>query len=290
MTNFIEQDPMKQALLMMAHVEKASIKEKEEKQTHEPKKHDMGFSLSFETPNGIISLWSCWLGDQLYIGYPKEWTVSDELIKESLHVHDAAPVAYKKWVRGDVYEESERQWAKFYGEKVEEGGRVWVNHSETHSNGRIFHLIQEKALKTVYRGHDESKNIYNIGFSYFNAGEPEAPNATEKAVQVYRDHFIQLALQIAKDHGGIQAIHAQYEFTVLTPALLETEGYTDIHYVKGNPDHYDSFGGTVVYAQKENEEIILKSGNSLVPWSNVRKVNVTEDVTLENIINDILVF
>ena len=33
--------------------------------------HDMGWELSIETPRGMVGLWSCWLGNQFYLGFPK---------------------------------------------------------------------------------------------------------------------------------------------------------------------------------------------------------------------------
>lgn len=290
MTNHLEQDPMKVGLLLMAQIEEQSIQKKEAEKNHQPAQHEMGFSLSFETPEGVISVWSCWLGDQLYIGYPRDWHVSDELIKATLQVEDSKSVAHRKWVGGDVYLQGTRQWAPFYGGKLDGGGRVWVDHTEFHSYGRTFNLIQNEALKKLNYGHDGSMSLHNIGFSYFNEQEPDAPSAKKEHVQPYRDAFIQLALAIANEHGGITAVHVEYDFTVLTPALLETEGYTDIRYVKGNAAYRQSFGGTVVYAKKENEELILNSGNSLVPWSNIRKIPIMGELTVEEVLNKMLVF
>ena len=277
MTILNEKDPMKQALLMMAQLEEAEIKKKEATQMHEAKAHDMGFSLAFETPEGIIGLWSCWLGDQLYIGYPRNWDVSDELIKATLQMEDEKLM-------------TRRQWGKFYGKRMDGGGRVWVDHTENHSHGRTFDLIQNGNLKKLHCGHDGSKSVYSIGYTCFTEEELDAPTAKEKHVQPYRDAFMQLALNLAKEHGGVTAVHIAYDFTILTPALLEAEGYKDIYYVEGNPQYVSSFGGTVVHAKKEQEEILLKSGNSLVPWVNIRKVPVTSELTVEKILKELLVF
>ena len=54
-------------------------------------------------------------------------------------------------------------------------------------------------------------------------------------------------------------------------------------YLKGNQETREGFGRTEIYAKKDDEEIILKSGNSLVPWSSIRRIPVN-NLTVENIL------
>src|ERR1043166_9665932 len=36
-----------------------------------PESRNSGWSLSIETPNGYVGLWSCWLENRFYLGFPK---------------------------------------------------------------------------------------------------------------------------------------------------------------------------------------------------------------------------
>lgn len=291
MNHATKENPMKAALMVKAMVEEQALKKKEQEKTHTPVFHSEGFYLTLETARGSVGLWSCWLANQLFIGYPKDWHVEDDFIAKELDVAYAKPVYHEAYVSSKLPKKpTERLWAKFYGEIVEAGGRVWIEHHDFNSNGYHFPFIQQKKLQALYYGHDESKNIHTYSFSWYSDAEPEAPSNRPAAIQPYRDKFIQLAINLAKKQAPILAVHIQYGEVVLIPEVLESLGYSDIEYVKGSPEYREGFGGTVVYAKKETEEIILKTANSLVPWVTYRKIPVENDSLTVQHIHDYLTF
>lgn len=46
-----------------------------------------------ETTNGIVGLWTCWLGNSIKLFYPLNVNIPDEIIMETLGVTLAKPVA-----------------------------------------------------------------------------------------------------------------------------------------------------------------------------------------------------
>ncbi len=89
---------------------------------HIPLLHKDGFSISVQTPQGVVGLWSCWLRNKFYVGYPKNIQIKDETIMNTLGVKKAVPVQQ---------ENGSRLWAKFYGPQLVDGqGRVWIESSD----------------------------------------------------------------------------------------------------------------------------------------------------------------
>jgi hypothetical protein len=67
-----EHDPQRALLMVLGNstLREASQMVSGAKQ-HEPRYHESGWSIALQTPNGVIGLWSCWLNNQFYLGYPK---------------------------------------------------------------------------------------------------------------------------------------------------------------------------------------------------------------------------
>lgn len=267
-------DATKMLLQAQAVMVEKEVAEKKESKKHEAKFHKDGFYVTLETEKGYVGLWSCWLGDRLFLGFPKDWEVDDELIKATL----------------DVTESTQPRWGKFYGEIEETGGRVWIEKNNHEAYGHHFPYISNGKYESLYYGHDESGKIATYPFSRYNEEtEVEGHTTEEEAILSYRDKFIELAIQIAASYGTIKAIHVKYEDTLLIPELLAVHGYENVTYVEGCPEYIASFGGTILHAKKEKEEIMLKAGNGLVPWVNLRKVEVDGNVTVQDVL-DLLVF
>ncbi len=250
-----------------------------------PEFHESGWSIAIETPHGVVGLWSCWLNNQFYLGYPKENNnfsnaeqVIDQLIMQILNVEPALPVRNVNF--------GTRQWAKFYGPQLPDNkGRVWVDHSEFDSSSHHFNVITKfGSLQNVYYGHNESNGVRTMEFNFFNDEEPESPNATPEAIQPYRDKFIALACEIAQQMGGARAVNINYGF-VLVPEQLTQLGYDNVKWLKGRAGVREGWGKEVVCAEKDTEIIVLNSGNELVPWSTIRRILCTPKLNVEQLIS-----
>lgn len=260
------------------------ITEKQKSKEHQPKFHRSGFYLTLETPEGNIGLWSSWTESSFYLGYPLEWQVEDELIMKTLGVRESQAVYHEKYVGSNKpCEVTMRKWGRFYSDMQEAGGRVWVDKGAYDMNLHTFPLIQHKQLSELTYGHTKNNKISTYPFHQCNEREIEAPTTNRDSIQTYRDAFLSLALAIASEHGGVTNIHIKLDETVWTPEMLQNEGYTEITYLKGDFKNHKVLGDTVLYAKRGEEELVLQSGNSLVPWVNNRKFPVKESLTVENI-------
>lgn len=231
----------------------------------------LGWSVAIETTNGIVGLWTCWMGNSIKLFYPLDVTIPDEMIMETLNVTLAKPVANERFGR--------RLWAKYYSEKLEDCGRVWIEQEASHSNGYHLKTIRNKKLEEHYCGHDRTNTVWTYDFNFCSETEPEAPNCKEENIQTYREKFVQLLVKVAKLVGDIKAVNIDSGLVLYTPETLVAKGY-DVTSWKERDKKY-------CYAQDENFEIILKSGNSAVPWISIIRYPSTNELTAENLIKRI---
>ena len=67
-----------------------------------------------------------------------------------------------------------------------------------------------------------------------------------------------------------------------------------VEWLKGNAGTRQGWGNELVRAEKDGEIIMLKSGNSIVPWSTIRQLEVSESDRnsegLVKIVRDSLIF
>jgi len=262
-----EHDPIRALLMVM--VNDVSVQATNKMASlHQPSFHQSGWSITIETDKGLVGLWSCWLEDKFYIGYPLDYKDDmSSLIKDILKVNDS-PMEVPHYIDNTMIL---RQWAKFHSERYDGYGRVWIDYAPFNSYSHEFLYIKENNLTKVYYGHHESYSICTFPFTFYSEKAPDSPTTRSEIIQQYRNGFIELAITIALKIGKIQAININYGF-VIVPEQLESLGYTNIKYIKGNKEKQDGWGNTVIYACKGSEEIILKSGNSLVPWSTIRRI------------------
>jgi len=301
--------PLQATLMQMANENLSEARDRAEgEKEREPEYHDMGWMITFETEDHqYVGLWSCWLGDQLYLGYPHGQKVDDSVIREVLQVDDARPVkdvgatAVNDWdyegefgdedkpleqnAAGQIiaYQDSgSRQWSKFYGPIENLGGRVWIDHSDFNSNGHQFRVIHGDKLEEVRMGHDHSMNIASYPFSRHNSYAYEGPTTDAEAIQSYRDRFILLAATLAGNLGRVSAVHIDYGF-VLVPEELGKENYQNIEWLQGKEGTREGWGRELVMAQRDNQEIALISANKIVPWSTIVKTNIQKEMTPEEL-------
>ena len=235
---------------------------------------EIGWNLVIETTHGNVGLWTCWLGNIFEIFYPYGYDVPDELIMKTLGV------TYGKPVKNENF--GTRKWAKFYSKRLENDlGRVWVDNSQHYMYGRELLFIKNRKLKFFSCGHSFTNSIHTESFTFCSEKEPDAPNASMEVIQPYRDKFVKLLVEVAKLVGEIKAVHLDSGNVLYTPEDLEKmgyklkkwkEGYTDYCYCKDKD-------------KNKGVEIILKSGNSMVPWITIIRYPTTNDLTAMDIIN-----
>lgn len=168
----------------------------------------------------------------------------------------------------------DRLWAKFCGPIEPTGGRVWVDYSGHYSNGMHFpHIDKDGQPQSLYYGHARSNGIYTEQFSFYNQYAPEGPTADSKAVQKYRDRFIRLAAEVAFIMGGPKAVNIDYGYSMV-PEDLYREGYEDITWLKGDLGEREGWDNEIVRGKRGDSTVILKSANSLVPWSTILRAPV----------------
>lgn len=221
---------------------------------------EIGWNITIETTNGVVGLWTCWLGDGLKIFYPLEVKISDELIMKTLNVSMAKPVKDKKF--------GSRLWARYYSERLaNDYGRVWIDHNSVHSYGHSMYTINEGILENHYCGHSETNTIWIYDFDFSSSEEPDAPNKESKYIQQYTDKFINLLVEVAKIVGDVKAVNIDSELVLYTP---ETLGCQYVSFKDGRQKY--------CYVKKDNMELMLRSGNSMVPWSTVIRYPINAEM------------
>ena len=227
----------------------------------------IGWNIAIETTNGIVGMWTCWLGNSLKLFYPLDIEIEDKLIMEKLNVTLAKPVA------NDLF--GKRLWEKFYSEKLEEGGRVWIGQEAYHSTGYHLNVIRNERLESHYCGHNRTNTIFTHEFNFYSKTEPEAPNCRPNNIQVYNERFVQLLVEIAKQVGDIIAINLDSVLVLYTPSFLQSKGYEVKRWKEGYTEY--------CYTKRDNSEIMLKSGNSSVNWSTILRYPASNELTAEDL-------
>lgn len=282
--------PLKGMLQRMANEELTRGRlQAEGESTRLPETHREGWNLTIDTEGGQVTLWSCWTGDQLELRYAGN-PIPDDEIKELLEVEEAQPVA---WDGQFMYGSNAtvRQWGRFWGPKLPEGGRVWVE-TEGHGSAPTPRYINEQGI--VERADDLPNSVRTFPFSFFKDESPESPNATSEAIREYSERFILLAAEIAVKLGKPKGVSTEFAFMVKTPEDLQREGYTT-QQVKGNEGVRQGWGSELIVGIHGNETVALESANEVVPWVNVRRLAVDETVATphqlaQRIIEDDLYF
>lgn len=228
-----------------------------------------GWVMTIETTNGVVGLWTCWLGNNLKLFYPIGTNISDEIIMETLNVTLAEPVKNVLFGR--------RLWAKYYSKRLNDGGRVWINQEWTNMTGEKLYTIESRQLKGHYCGSRSTNIVSTIGGHFCSKAEPDAPNCKKENIQEYKDKFMQLLVKIAKSVGEITAINLDSGLVLYTPEMLKEKGYNIERWKR---DSYNEY----CYTRDGDIEIMLKKGNSLVSWNTIIRLPATNELTAEELI------
>jgi hypothetical protein len=310
-------------LMAYANQQLSEAKERRMWKPRETKDHESGWTITLHdgTEESLVGLWSCWLNNAFYLGYPKQSfrtlpeneisnlltadfsgkiDVPDELICKILGLERAKPVkhvdatavndfAYKGECKDPDKElamtehqviaysaKGMSKWAKFYGPRESEGGRVWVDKCDSYSNSYPMPFISKDGeLKEAHYGHSRSKSIVTFPFSFCNPYAPEGPTADPRAIQRYKHGFMQLLAHSACIAGNPAKITIDYGFAMV-PEDLEREDYK-VTWLKGKPGVRNGWGNELVKGEKSGETIMLKSANSAVPWVTLRQFDITKE-------------
>lgn len=220
---------------------------------------EIGWNINIETTNGVVGLWTSWLGNGLKIFYPLEVKVPDELIMKILNVSMAKPVKNTNF--------GLRLWARYYSPRLEtDEGRVWIDHSGIHCYGHSMYTINNGILEDHYAGHSETNTIWTFEFNFSSQAEPDAPNNKRQYIQQYTEKFIKLLVEVAKYVGEIKAVNIDSGLVLYTP---ETIGCQYTISKKGITQY--------CYAKNGDIEIMLRSGNSMIPWVTVIRYPLTSE-------------
>lgn len=244
--------------------------------TRLPEAHATGWNITIDTDGGHVTLWSCWTGDKLELSYDGN-PVADDDIKRVLGVKDSQPVS---WDGTFMYgtDATERQWGRFWGPVLPEGGRVWIE-VDANGNAPTPRFINEFGIV------EPADRLYNhvrtFPYSFFKDESPESPNASEEAVQEYRERFILLATEIAFKLGKPKGVSTEFALLAKTPEDLQREGYV-MQQIKGNPGERLGWANELIVGTYGSETVVLESANSIVPWVSVRRLAIDETVTSPN--------
>lgn len=224
---------------------------------------ELGWNVNIETSNGLVGMSTNWMGTGLKIFYPYDFKIPDETIMETLEVSMAEPV------KNELF--GTRLWARYYSERLKDDyGRVWIHHEPSHSYGHTIYTIKEGKLCEEYVGHSSSNTIWTSEFSFCNEKEPDAPNNNSKHIQQYTEKFVNLLVKIAKLMGEIQAVDIDSGLVLYTP---ETLGCVYKTVKEGWLTKY-------CYARKDDIDVVLKKGNTMVPWRTILRYPIsTEELT-----------
>lgn len=226
-----------------------------------------GWDVTIETTGGVVGMWSCWMDNCFRIFYPLDVSVPDEIIIDTLGVKMAEPVANVLF--------GSRLWARFFSDRLPDLGRVWIELDSNHSYGHSLYTIENKTVKDHYVGHSQSYTLGTFNFHFANRDEPDAPNCDPKNIQPYKERFIKLLVKIAKLTGKIKAINVKSGGMLFTPEELKSKRFQLIKTDVGLTTYY--------YTKDDMYEIMLQSGNSIVPWITIIKFPASNSLVADDI-------
>jgi hypothetical protein len=226
----------------------------------------IGWNIVIETTNGVVALWTCWLGDNFKLYYPLDVEIPDEMVMKTLGVRYSKP----------VYDEDagKRKWAKYYSRKLKEG-RVWIEQSDYDMNCNHLGTVEGMNLTEHHCGYDLTNTISTYSFHHASEKQPDAPTTDPKVIKRYRKKFFQLLIEIAKYVGDIKSVTFSSDRSFYSPELLEKEGSKFSRWREDRTNY--------CYACNDNYEFVLKSGNSLVPWTTYIKFCAGNDLEVEDL-------
>lgn len=224
----------------------------------------IGWKINIETSNGVVGMWTSWLGNSLKIFYPLGVKVPDEVVTEILDVSMAGMVNFSGYIL--------QPWGRYVSERLKgDDGRVWIEHNSMHTYGDSMYTINNGVLENHYGGHSQTNTIWTFEFNFSSPDNPDAPNNKKEFIQLYTDKFIKLLVEIAKIVGDIKAVNFDSGLVLYEP---ETLGCKYVTSRKGRTKY--------CYVKNDEFELMLKSGNSIVPWITIIRYPMkTENLSVE---------
>ncbi len=254
-----------------------------------------GYDVGWDTADGVVGLKVNWLRDGLYLGWPGTWgRIAPELIERTLpgikpnrfsegwtlplpEVHDESPIfdgesmyaEHFHVLRGDKYGDYGPPQA-FYGYAVAEK-----------------HTWNAGVEPGEFIAKDTGHRIYACAHWRGLAGHSQKINAR---FNILEPAMIAMGCEMANAHqpSGVTVRFATPGFTIV-PEVLEAMGFT-LRWLRGNAGTREGWT-RVVYGTRHLpelagfrtpplvEEVMLVSGNSLVPWVCYRKLPVHGETT-----------
>lgn len=235
------------------------------------KVHNTSWIITIETPEGNIGLRNPHSGVGLGIRFPKDAPgtafVIEDVIKDTLGIENAKPVQLEHG--------GKKKFASFYGPPEPTGGRVWFEDStdiieaQVPFDMRLFTLQDGKVVETpMSAGSDRYINTVKI--NAHSEKMPEGPTKDPKAIQRYRDKFIDLASKIAFFMGGAKSITVNFE-ALMTPEDLVRENYR-VKERDGNPEIQETY----VIGKKGDATVVLNNSKNQIVWATYLRIPTAE--------------
>ncbi len=230
---------------------------------------EIGWNLVIETTNGIVGLWTCWLGDSFRLGYPLDLEIPDQMIMDTLGVTYAEAVKTKS--------SGTRKMAKYYSPRLENNQRVWIDQDRNCMYSDDLYKIQNQKLRKHYIGYYYTNTISVYTFGYTEGNPlPDTPNCEKHNIQAYKDKFIELAVKIAKELGDIIGLNIDSGQILYTPETLVEKGYSLTKWATPSTQF--------CYTKDDEKEIVLMSCNSIIPWRTIIRYPASNNLTSKEII------
>lgn len=261
-----------------------------------------GYHLAIETNDGPIGMWTCWLRDQIYLGWPRTGTwaergrdgVSGDRIDNSFNEIDAVRRHFHGVRRGGRmradYGRMVGDWAlsdPAIGEWSLEQGRTMYRHEfkyigappKTVGEGTRIYPQGGGALQVFGYGYDLSEEGGSRLFTelFWRPEDVSLGSYREVLDRLYAKQepmFLEMACDLGARHEAT-AVTVEMGFVVI-PENLRAMGFNMPSWMLGNEGVREGWGREAVYANRtlpdgRLEEVVLVSANSLVPWVCYRK-------------------
>lgn len=270
----------------------------------EPETSSEGYHISWETRAGVIGLWSCWLRDQLYLGWPNAFgpIPSEQVLK-----------AFPEAKLGS----RERQgWTRRIGTytiQLPRSGEVTTLDVGHHQNAQHFPVLRGETLGKSGPPHvsygwgeadqhswgsdllsrDSGYRLFTEPF-WHPEGEGDDKTVRNEWYDSQESRFIALGCDLANEHG-IEGVTVQLGINIsIVPESLPAMGF-QTKWLRGTPGvrqgwHSEAVYGSRVLADGRVEEVMLVSANSLVPWVCYRRQPVPEGGVTPEFVREMLTF
>lgn len=256
-----------------------------------------GYSIAFDTKHGVVGLWSGWLRDSFFLGWPSSWLkLSAQTVAEafpSSKIGGRWRPDYQRVV-GDVTlrlsngEETsieiDRHVSHMYdfcvlrGTAIFRGGRLphvsygWGPSARLEFDSRYYNPQPTELLSF-----DTGNRIASEPFWRTESPEDERLDARDLWFNAQEHGFMRLACDLA-NMDEPAAVTIKY-MTPMTPEVLSHALGFELTWILGEPGRRKGWGQDAVYGVRGDESVMLVSANEMVPWVTYRRVPLTAAAT-----------